>query len=153
MPPAVDRVTSPGCIACTRALNWTSTPSLLRRVWAAVDRVAGMAFSSRSPGSTSTMRVSSGFSCRNSRRMVLRISSETAPAISQPVGPPPTITTVCRNVRAAGSGVCSACSIAISSRRRISSACSRIFIGGANVRQSSWPKKVLPDPVASTRWS
>ena len=128
-------------------------PSLVSEARAALDRDSGMARKTRSPGSTNRIRVLLGSSCLKSFLSAERISSDTAPAISQPLGPAPTITTVCRNCRAFGSGVCSACSMAISSRRRISSACSRIFIGGAKVRHGSWPKNVLPDPVASTRWS
>ena len=86
------------------------------------------------------MRVALRSTCLKSSAMALPISSATAPASSQPVGPPPTITTVCKKLRSPWSRVCSACSMAINRRRRISEACSRIFMGGAMPRQSSWPK-------------
>lgn len=82
-----------------------------------------------------------------------RISSRTAPVISLPVGPAPTIIMLRKNCQALGSGICSACSMAINKRQRISFACSRIFIGGTNARQFSLPKKVLQDPVVNSRWS
>ena len=73
---------------------------------------------------------------RNSSRSVWRAISASAPAISTPVGPPPTITNVSSRRRSSGSGVRSATSKASSMRRRISVASSRLFSPGANFSQS-----------------
>jgi len=85
---------------------------------------------------------------RKSRIMVWRAISDSAPASSTPVGPPPTSTNVSSRRRRAGSGSRSARSKASRIRRRISSASSRVFSPGASFSHASWPKYACRDPEA-----
>ena len=118
--------------------TWTPRPSR--------SRVARLAWLSRKdgrmrgPASTRITRVSLGSMLRKSRASVNRLISPRAPASSTPVGPPPTTTKVSSARRRAGSTSRSASSKAVSTRRRISVACSRVFSPGACSSQSSWPK-------------
>ena len=70
--------------------------------------------------------------CRKSRRRAYRRISATAPAISTPVGPPPTMTNVRKACRRTGSVSRSACSNARSTRRRISNASSKALEPGGD---------------------
>ena len=139
-PAAPPRQTRPGEIDSTFWPSSSSTPESSRWPAAAAESGSAMVGNTRSTRSTSTTRQSSLLSCLKSRRTARCINSTNEPANSQPAGPAPTTTTVCRKARCWGSSVCSASSRAISNRRRISSACSRIFIGGARGRHSSRPK-------------
>ena len=132
--------TRPGSIASTIEPSCNLTPLELRYLAAVADNFGSMVGSTRSTASTRITWQASAWSCLKSRLTARCISSINEPASSQPAGPAPTTTAVCRKRRRIGSWVCSASSKAIKMRRRISSACSRIFIGGASSRQSSWPK-------------
>jgi aldehyde dehydrogenase (NAD+) len=69
-----------------------------------------------------------------------RATSEMEPAISTPVGPPPTIAKVRRRWRSAASVASSARSKAMRMRRRIRVASSMRLRPGATSAHSSWPK-------------
>jgi len=86
------------------------------------------------------MRPVRGSAVWKSLRRVSRASSAIWPAISTPVGPPPTTTNVSHSARTSGSGSISAASNALRMRLRATSALSSDFTSVAYRPQSSWPK-------------
>ncbi len=123
--------------ACPVSTTTPSSSSLRRAYW---PRSSGKVDRMRGPASTSRTRAVRGSMRRKSRANVKRASSATAPAISTPVGPPPTTMVVISAFCRAGSSLISACSKFISSRARIRRAFSMVFRPGAISAQSSCPK-------------
>jgi hypothetical protein len=103
------------------------------------------------PASASTMRDSAVRIDWNSSDNVWWAISAMAPAISTPVGPPPTMTEVSIRFLTAGSASRSATSYASSIRARTRSASSSVFRAGANCAHSGWPKYELSAPAATMR--
>jgi len=94
----------------------------------------------RSVVSTSSTVAPRGSMRRKLPRSVSLASSAIWPAISTPVGPPPTTTKVSWAARSSASSLISARSKALSSRERTVIADSSDLTSAACSRHSSWPK-------------
>ncbi|HMD95065.1 MAG TPA: hypothetical protein VKG80_20735 [Trebonia sp.] len=78
-------------------------------------------------------------------------TSRICPASSTPVGPAPTRAKVSQRLRSAGSTAVSAISNAPKTRRRMTRACSMVFMPGAHSAYSSCPKYDCCTPAATIR--
>ena len=96
--------------------------------------------STRSEPSTRMTRACPGSMWRKSPRKTRLASSAIAPASSTPVGPPPTTTIVISRRVSSGSGLLSARSNDVSTRRRIAIASSSVLSPSACPRHCSLPK-------------
>jgi hypothetical protein len=105
--------------AVTAAPSRTSTPSCSSDFLAASDSDGSNGVSKRGAASTRMMRAERGSIERKSAASARLASSAIAPAISTPVGPPPTMTKLSSRARSAASGSVSAFSKASRMRRRM----------------------------------
>ena len=110
--------TPPQSHSVTPAPRRTSTPSCSSERRAASDNEGSNGASRRGPASTRMMRVERGSMERKSIASARLASSAMAPAISTPVGPPPTTTKFNSRRRSSGSVSVSARSNASRMRRR-----------------------------------
>ena len=133
-------VTDSGSMPTTVRLSIGVAPMRSSERAAFADSDSGNVVSRRSAVSTSSTRAPVGSIRRKSPRSVSRASSPIWPAISTPVGPPPTTTKVSWAACSAGSSIISARSNALSSRERTVIADSSDLTSAACSRHSSWPK-------------
>ena len=139
-PPGSSTVTASASTFVTVVFSIGVTPRRSSERLALADSFGGKLVSNRSVVSTSRIRPARVSIVRKSLRSVSRASSPIWPAISTPVGPPPTTTNVSQASRRSGSGSSSAASKAARMRPRTISALSSDLTSAAYSLQSSWPK-------------